>query len=136
MWLQIDGVEVKGQPPDLHSQTCEAFLCEAFRAQGHVEATANVTYLRFAGRWHRLYFDCGLIFWREHDGAPEAWAVPEEGWEYPIVDVGAEAGVVGVRLASYRMEPTAGGSRVAFTFENGRGVVLDNHADRTSYSAT
>lgn len=62
------------------------------------------------------------------------WAVPGEGWSYPQVDVGATSGVVGVRLVEYRMEPTVRGSYVAF--ENGRGVILEDADDRTTYAVT
>ena len=30
----------------------------------------------------------------------------------------------------------SGGSRLVFTFENGRGLVVENRFDRTSYAAT
>ncbi|MEM1115133.1 MAG: hypothetical protein AAF845_12445 [Bacteroidota bacterium] len=136
MWIQVGDVEVNGLPPDLRGQTCEAFLCEQYWCDGALEAPANVSYLRFDGRWHRLYFDCGIVFWREHEGTPESWTVPNEGWDYPVVDVGVEAEVVGFHLAEYRMEPTPGGSRVVFAFENGRNVVLENDADRTGYAIT
>ena len=136
MWHTIDGVELNGEPPDLGGQTCQAFLCEQYWFEGKLEATANVTFLRFDGRWHRLYFDCGIVFWRRQDDEPASWASPAEGFACPLIDVGREAGVVGSCLAEYRMEPTAGGSRVTFAFDGGRVVVLDNHGDRTSYAAT
>jgi hypothetical protein len=51
----------------------------------------------------------------------------------PLVDVGAESGVVGARLVEYRMEPTERGSRLTFFFDNGRRVVLEDTDDHTAY---
>lgn len=134
MWLEIDGVEINGQPPELRGQTCEAFLCEQFWSNGELVDIANVVHLLFEGQWHRLTIDSGIVFWARRDEAPESWAIPEEGASFPLFDLGAEAGVLGAKLTTYRMEPTPGGSRVTFVFENAREVILDNHADRTSYS--
>lgn len=136
MWLEIDGVEINGQPPELRGQVCGAFLCEQFRHEGELVNVANVVYILFAQQWHQLTIDCGIVYWRLKDEAPEPWAIPEEGSEFPLFDLSIKAGVIGVRLTRYLMEPTAGGSRVTFEFENGRSVVLDNHADRTTYAAT
>ena len=124
----MDPLDVVGDPPDLAGRRCEAFLCEPFVWEGVVEASAHVSYLRFDGAWHRLYFDHGIVFWQPSDGPP----VLEPGDENPPpVDVGARAGVVGAVLEGYRMEPTARGSRVTFAFEGGRRVVVEDTDDRT-----
>jgi hypothetical protein len=127
----VFALDVNGAPPDLRGARCEAFLCEPFVWEGVVEASANVSYLRFDGAWHRLYFDYGLIFWKPSEGPP----VPESGDDVPTPsDVAAEAGVVGGVLEGYRMEPTERGSRVTFLFEDGRRIVVEDTDDRTGYS--
>ena len=131
--MSVFELDIHGEPPALAGEICEAFLCEQFWYEGVLEAPANVTHLCFGGRWYRLYFDWGIIFWRPADASPASWAIPEEGFEYPLVDVGAESGVLGARLAEYRMEPAERGSRVTFLFDNGRRVVLEDSEDRTEY---
>ncbi len=126
----MDPLDVVGEPPDLRGAVCEAFVCEPFVWEGDVEASAHVSYLRFGGAWHRLYFDCGIVFWRPSEGPPPVLPgdeVPER------IDVAAEAGVAGVVLEGYRMEPTARGSRVTFAFANGGRIVVEDTDDRTHY---
>lgn len=126
-------LDIHGDPPALGGQICEAILCEQFWHDGVLDAPANVTHLCFGGRWFRLYFDWGIIFWRPADASPAPCSVPAEGYDYPLVDVGAESGVVGARLVEYRMEPTERGSRVTFLFDNARRVVLEDTDDHTTY---
>lgn len=96
-------------------------------------ATASVTYLKFGGIWHRLCFDPGTVHWRISPTEPEPWAVSEEGWNYPHVDVGLAAGLIDVPLKSYRTLATEGGATVMFEFENSRKVLIKDIEDCTSY---
>jgi hypothetical protein len=95
--------------------------------------TANVTYLKFSGTWHRLCFDHGTVHWRTWPTDPAPWAVSEEGWTYPHVDVALAAGLIGVRLKSYKTLATERGARVVFEFENSRKVLINDVDDCTSY---
>lgn len=100
---------------------------------GESVGTANVTYLKFEGRWHRLCFDPGTVHWRVSLTPPEPWEVTEEGWNYPHVDVGLDAGIVGVRLNSYCTSATERGVKVIFNFANARKVVIENRDDQSTY---
>lgn len=124
---------MNGQPPALAGKHCDAIICQQFWYQGELSAPAHVIHLQFDESWYRLYFDCGVIFWREEDEAPKAWAVPEEGWDYPLADLGASAKLVGLRLAAYDMESFPGGSRIAFRFEGGRTLTFEDVGDRTHF---
>lgn len=124
--------EVDGEPPELHGLNCEGFVCEQFWCGGELLETAIVSYLQFGGVWHRLVIDCGIVYWRTQKEAPAAWAVPEEGFDYPHGDVGRKAGVMGARLARYTMEWTDAGAVVTFRFESGRQVILTNHSGVTN----
>ena len=126
-------LDVNGVAPPISGLPCEGMFCEAFEYDGVVEATANVTYLCFGGQWTRLYFDCGIIFWRARDDAPSSWANPENEYSYPVVDIGQRVGILGVLLTSYEMEPTPKGSLVRFKFANGREVVVCDSDDRTDF---
>ncbi|MBU6957207.1 hypothetical protein KRR23_05570 [Pseudomonas sp. CVAP len=127
-------LEINGAPPDLTGLVCDSFICESFACDGKVIAPANVSHISFGGRLHRAYFDCGIIFWRSSSTPPEPWIDPEEGWNYPHIDVGALAGVVGVALSEYVMAPTATGSTIAFHFTNGVQIKLEDVNDETHFS--
>jgi hypothetical protein len=126
-------MEIVGLAPELAGLSCEAFICEGFVHKGKLVANANVVYLCFAGAWHKLVIDCGVIIWRPSPGEPSPSTIASEGWEYPHVDVGAIAGVVGHRLKEYRMQTAAAGGKVAFVFDNDRTITIDNENDRSSF---
>lgn len=129
----IQPLEINGTTPDLAGLICDGLIRQSYVYKGVLDVPAHAIYLLFAGIWHRLYFDCGIIFWRTQQERPKAWSVEEEGWGYPHSDLGAEAGVTGVRLDSYEMEPTLYGSKVTFCFANGRRIVVEDVNDRTEY---
>ncbi|QJE02193.1 hypothetical protein HH212_26950 (plasmid) [Massilia forsythiae] len=126
-------LEFIGAPPAIEGQTCEGLICEGFEFEGEPIQTANVTYLKFAGIWHRLCFDLGTVHWRTWPTDPEPWSIGEEGWNYPHIDVALSAELVGVRLKSYRTLATERGACVIFEFENGRKVLINDVEDCTSY---
>jgi hypothetical protein len=125
-------MEIIGHAPELAGLLCEAFICEGFVHKGEPIANANAVYLCFAGAWHSLVIDCGVIIWRPAAGQPSPSMIESEGWEYPHVDVGAISGGVGLRLKEYRMATTAAAGKVTFLFENGRAIVIDNEDDRST----
>jgi hypothetical protein len=125
--------QIIGQPPELAGLQCAGVLCQAFVCDGRLIESANVIYLKFADAWHRLNIDAGVIFWKRSDGAPSSWAIEKKGWEYPLVDVGGSAGVVGELLDHYEMSRTSTGGRVVFVFANGRRIIIDSVGDRSSY---
>jgi hypothetical protein len=126
-------MEIVGRAPDLVGLLCDAFICEGFVHNGKLVANANVVHLCFAGVWHKLTIDCGVIFWRRSEKKPVPWSILSEGWECPHVDVGAIAGIVGHRLEDYRMATTNAGGQVIFLFDNGRKIAINNENDRSSF---
>jgi hypothetical protein len=126
-------LEIIGSPPAVEGQKCEALICEGFECEGKPTQTANVTYLKFDGVWHRLCFDLGTVHWRTWLTDPEPWAVGDKGWNYPHVDVAFSAELVGVRLKSYITLATGHGASVVFEFENGRKVLINDVEDCTNY---
>jgi hypothetical protein len=128
-----DAMEIIGHPPELVGLPCESLICEGFVNNGRRVADANIVYLRFAGTWHKMSIDGGVVFWRKLDRAPEPWRVENADWGYPQVDVGAAAGIVGRSLKHYRMTTRAAGAQVSFEFDNGRRVAIENEEDRSTY---
>lgn len=127
-------LEINGTPPDLTGLVCDSFICESFTCDGRVIASANVSHISFGDRRYRAYFDCGIIFWRSSSTPPEPWSDSEEGWNCPHIDIGALAGVVGVALSGYLMAPTVTGSVIAFHFENGVQIKLEDVNDETHFN--
>lgn len=100
---------------------------------GQLVEASNVAYFCFDGAWHRLYFDYGIVFWRTDESEPQSYDAPEIDSSYRVVDVATPRGLLGTRLANYEMEPIEGGSRVAFSFENGHRLKFCSVNDITSY---
>ncbi len=126
-------LEFNGRPPAIEGQMCEGLICEGFECEGEPLQTANVTYLKFNGTWHRLCFDSGTVHWRTWPTNPEPWAVVEEGWKYPLFNVAVAAELVGVRLMSYTTLATERGATAVLEFENCRRVIINDVEDCTNY---
>jgi hypothetical protein len=127
------GDHINGSAPALAGRTCQAFICQQFVADGRIEDEANVTFLQFDDEWFRLYFEPGLIFWRSGIPTPHPWEVPEQRWNFPHVDLGKVAAVIGQRLTRYDMWPTNDSARVSFEFDNGRHILIEHKNDRGRY---
>lgn len=125
--------KITGEPPHLAGFRCTGLLCQAFLNDGDLIEDANVTHLQFGNTWYRLNIDDGVIFSKRSDHAPGAWAAEEEGWKYPLADVGDLAGVIGALLSHYEMTTTSNDAQVVFVCENGRTIVIDNADGRSSY---
>jgi hypothetical protein len=130
----VEPVEINGEPPQLDGLRCDAILCQEHWHGGALVEPANVTFLCFEGRWHRLYFDFGIVFWRDTEGGPEPFEASEIDSNYPVVDVATERGLRGVKLRGYRMEPWGDcGAMVAFEFESGARLAFRSVEDVTPY---
>jgi hypothetical protein len=60
--------EFNGSQPFLSGVVIQSLLCQAYWYNDHLEAPAKIVFLQINDLWHRLYFDCGVIFWRD-DGS-------------------------------------------------------------------
>jgi hypothetical protein len=131
--MQAEGdLEIHGTPPELASRQCDELLCEQYWYRGSLEEPANVIYLRFGSRWHRLTFDLGIIFWRSQQTRPEPYRMSDLEAETRLDDLGARLGLVGQLLLRYEARAVPGGSEIEFQFAGGRSVVFRNVGDRTS----
>jgi hypothetical protein len=130
----MEAVDIVGTEPPIAGKVCDALLCQEFWHDGVLEEPANVTFLQFSGEWHRLYFDSGIVFWRDAPNAPETHGEPELKAEYRVVDVGRRYGLVGRELKGvrYRALPEHG-SEVTLEFEGGTRLVFRNEHDITGY---
>lgn len=131
----IDELDINGEPPFLDDQRLDELKVQSFWYNGVLEEEANVIFLKVAGKWHRLYFDCGIIFWRpETKGPKEFNFINDDGSEssFPVINLGADRRLVGKIIESYTMEAIEGGSKVDFTFEGGEVINFINIDDITT----
>ena len=128
----IDSPEINGRPPMLAGEIVEALLSQEYWHGGELTDSFNAIFLCFNNTWHRLSFDCGIIFWRVTSTAPISFEAPELRASYRIVDLGIRLGVTSKRLARYEMRAIPDGSRVEFTFSCGQSVVFQNVDDHTT----
>ena len=119
---------VNGHPPLLEGATCDAVIRIEHNPQGELLDPCHTIYLCFDGGWRRLYFDFGVIFWREQPVPPEADASqPEFSWH----DLGGDEGLAGLKLEKYVMSESEHFSDVIFYFVGGRRLrfVADSSLD-------
>lgn len=135
MESEIDPLEVNGDPPDIDGRTLDSLLVAEFWGldTGLIDP-AMLVWLLVEGRWHKLYFDYGMVFWRAPElERPTAYAMPEVHSEVRLLDVGSEFGLVGEVIAGYSMCAIPGGSRVGFDFLSGKSIAFSNVMDVTTY---
>ena len=129
-----DQLDVNGVQPSIEGKACEELIALQLWYDGKLDEPANVVHLKFAGAWHRLYFDCGIIFWRSNSSRPEAYATPEMQGEFKPDDLADRYGLRGRALTSITSSLVARGSKVALTFEGGKTVTFCCQDDRTDYT--
>lgn len=122
--LQIDGV-----PPKLASRHCEELWCQQYWHQGKLVQDVDALLLKVNGRWHQLYFDEGIVFWRLAQMAPEQ-VTPDadDPFVYPLIDLGQKFAVKDAYVTDCLTEPLIGGARVSIIFEN-KGTLVITHSD-------
>lgn len=136
MDTQIDFQDLNGTPPPLEGSVCERFLTQQFWYDHKLEEEVNVIYLKADGSWFRLYFDCGIIFWRDSHEAQIGVSSFTDGTgcenAFPIHDIGTEFGLNNLKIDHYEMNWFPEGASVTFRFVGGRLITFENFADHTS----
>jgi hypothetical protein len=122
--LEIDGI-----PPRLTDQLCEELLCQQYWYQGKLAQEVDALFLKVNGRWHQLYFDAGIVFWRIQEEAPvpaeEQVAAP---FAYPLINLGEKFGIKDGIITECITEPLVEGARVTLAFED-KGSLLITYSD-------
>jgi len=122
--LQIDGI-----PPRLANQRCEELLCQQYWQQGKLVQEVDTMLLKVNGRWHQLYFDEGIVFWRIVQTAPvPVTPKPGDPFVYPLIDIGEKYAVKDAFIADYLTEPLVEGARVTLIFAD-QGALIITHSD-------
>ena len=122
--LEIDGI-----PPRLTDQLCEELLCQQYWYQGKLAQEVDALFLKVNGRWHQLYFDAGIVFWRIQQEAPVLVEQQARSpFAYPLINLGEKFGIKDGIITECITEPLVEGARVTLVFEN-KGSLLTTYSD-------
>ena len=126
-------VEINGQWPSLEGERLSALLCYEMWHEGEVSEPAHTIFIQAHETWHRLYFDCGIIFWRLAESRPEEYGMPELGCDFKIVNIGEKYDLLNQELQSVGGKVLPGGAEVSFNFSGGKSICFANENDHTTY---
>lgn len=121
---------INGEEPRIVGETCTGFVLLQFCEGVEISNQVNVAYLKFGAQWHRLYFECGTVFWRASREAPGAPV--NSTLEYGLVmnDLSEMSSVVGQVAESVGYSANeAGDVAVRLCFTSGTAITF-------TYSAT
>jgi len=127
-------IDINGTQPDLVGHTCTDLVVEEYWHKGELDVPANVIWLHIDSAWHRLYFDCGIVFWRVHDGeGPKAYDMPELESQARLKDLGKALGVAGRIIGDVSTRLIEHGAEVALIWDSGEYLVFRHVDDKTCY---
>ena len=122
-------LEINGIPPKLTNQVCEELICQQYWYQGKLAQEIDVLALRVNGRWHQLYFESGIVFWRDLNEAPRSFEQkPGDPFQYPLINLGEQFDVKDAIILDYSADPLVEGARVTISFED-KGSLIIKHVD-------
>ena len=126
-------LEINGIPPKLSGYECEDMICQQYWYLGKLENEVDILFLKVNGKWHQLYFENGVIFWRIQNEAPTAFNEQQEDtFKYPLIDLGSQYGVKGCLIKDYTSEQLLNGARVQIEFEGDEVVTITNRENKTT----
>ncbi|PPD04180.1 MAG: hypothetical protein CTY29_06665 [Methylobacter sp.] len=131
--MKSEELSVNGEWPDLKTKIIEKLIAQEYWYKGKLNEAANVIWLKISGKWFRLYFDYGIVFWRESNEEPH-YVKPEanEDYDYPLNDLTEKYNLSGKAIESCEGSVISGGSQVVFKIENGKTIKFKNINDATS----
>ena len=122
--LEIDGI-----PPRLTNQLCEELCCQQYWYQGKLAQEVDALLFKVNGRWHQLYFDAGIVFWRIQPEAPVLVEQPAGvPFAYPLINIGDKFAIKDCVITECITEPLVEGARVTMVFED-KGSLFITHSD-------
>lgn len=123
---------LNGEEPQLVGQRCTGFVLQHFYEGQQITDQVNVAYLRFAGQWYRLYFECATIFWRVSE-PPEK--TENSGLAYGLLlnDLSGMESVVGQTVQAVAYSASQSGDvRATIAFANGKSLKFEHSCEADS----
>lgn len=125
--------EFNGSQPFLRGVLIQSLLCQEYWYNGLLDQPANIVYLQVRDIWHRLYFDCGVIFWRDDGTEGMIWGDEKnDDSEFRTIDLLQRFALGGRTIADCTSETVnEHGSKVTFQFDGGGALSFVNVNDQT-----
>ena len=126
-------LEINGIQPKLDGHICEDIICQQYCREGKLINEVDVLSIKADGRWHQLYFDSGIVFWRSQQQPPSPYE-PQAGdaFSYPLVDFGERYRLKDQLITELEVAPMPEGAKVTLKFERGNALIIyhqDNRSD-------
>ena len=129
----MEELEVNGHWPQIENQSLQEMIVQEFWYDGVLEEPANVVYLKIDSHWFRLYFDCGIVFWRQdNEGLEDELASRSNDTGYPLIDLAEHLGVKGSEILQCKGKVVPGGSEVELQFKDKPPIIVQCISDVTS----
>ncbi|WP_406667799.1 hypothetical protein [Gallaecimonas sp. GXIMD1310] len=129
----MEELEVNGHWPAIEKQSLQELIVQEFWCDGVLEEPANVVYLRVTNHWFRLYFDCGIVFWRNgNEGLEDELASRSDDTGYPLIDLAEKLCIKGAEIIQCSGKVVPGGSEIEFQLKDKQPVIFQCINDVTS----
>lgn len=126
-------LEINGIPPKLTNQECEELICQQYWYLGKLAQEVDTLSLKVNGRWHQLYFENGIVFWRDIGEAPKPFEQkPGDPFEYPLINLGEQLDVKNTIISDYATDALVEGVRVSISFEDNGSLIITHIDNKTS----
>ncbi len=127
-----EDASIVGEWPRLIGGVVQEIVAQEFWCDGTLEDEANILYLKISDKWHRLYFDYEIIFWKTGpNGINDYNADRGKEFGYPLRDLVRELDLFGQTLTKCEKLILPNGVAVNFEFSNGVNIVVSSINDQT-----
>jgi hypothetical protein len=118
-------LESSGIPPRLSGQKCQELICQQYWYRGKLEKELDMLFIMVNDRWHVLYFENEVIYWRHLQEEPTPFSGEEEDlFKYPHIDLAARHNLKGEVMEDCELQSMPDGSRVIIIFEQAGRLIL------------
>ena len=126
-------LEVNGEWLKLDNCVLEEFICVESWPKESLSGEVNSIYLKVDGIWHRLYFDCCIVFWRKNVDVPKEYDMHELDMSFKLVDLGKEYSLVGKAIKTMRRSGTENKSNVTIELADNKTIQFSCEGDAAKY---
>lgn len=125
--LEIDGIQ-----PKLEGHICDELICQQYWQNGKMADEVDVLFIKADGRSHQLYFENGVVFWRNQQDTPQSYKQKSgDTFAYPLVDLGEKYQLKNRLITGLQVESLVQGAKVTFEFEKSGILVIYHLGDHS-----
>lgn len=127
-------LDINGTEPPIVGHQCQGLVAIEYSYAGNIVEPANVIFLKFEDLWYRLYFDCGIIFWRSDTTGPKGFVAKEISAVYRPINLADSFEIRNRSLMQISYEAIPGGCAVRLEFDGGHMITFRSVDDITTYA--